>query len=75
VIDAVFTNAPTVSNNVVYVGSNDKNIYAFNAATGAKLWAAPTGQAIFSSPAVANGIVYVGSEDGNLYAYHLYGTA
>jgi outer membrane protein assembly factor BamB len=57
--------SPAVANGVVYVGSNDNNLYALNATTGANLWSyTPVG----SSPAVANGVVYVGSNDNNLYA-------
>ena len=55
--------SPAVANGVVYVGSNDGNLYALNASTGAKLWSYPTGAAVASSPAVANGVVYVGSDD------------
>jgi PGF-CTERM protein len=53
---------------VVYVGSEDYNVYALNATTGAKLWNYTTGGGVFSSPAVANGTVYVGGVDGNVYA-------
>ena len=63
--------SPAVANGVVYVGSEDHNLYAFNAQSGALLWKAPTGNGIpFSSPAVANGVVYVGSGDFNLYAFN-----
>src|SRR5579884_1403697 len=61
---------PAVVNGVVYVGSYDDNLYAFNAQTGAELWKAATGSLVLSSPAVANGVVYVGSIDGNLYAFN-----
>jgi outer membrane protein assembly factor BamB len=54
---------------VVYVGSDDANLYALNAATGARLWSFATGNGVESSPAVANGVVYAGSDDGNLYAF------
>jgi outer membrane protein assembly factor BamB len=60
--------SPAVVNGVVYVGSADDNIYALNAATGAKLWSFTTGNSVESSPAVVNGVVYIGSDDGNLYA-------
>jgi outer membrane protein assembly factor BamB len=51
-----------VDNGVVYVGSNDHNVYALNAATGAKAWSFATkGSVGYSSPAVAKGKVYVGS--------------
>ena len=60
--------SPAVANGVVYVGSYDDNVYALNAATGAKLWSFTTGSAVAYSAAVANGVVYVGSEDHNVYA-------
>ena len=60
--------SPAVANGVVYVGSDDDNVYALNASTGALLWSYTTGNDVYSSPAVANGVVYVGSDDGNVYA-------
>jgi outer membrane protein assembly factor BamB len=60
-----------VANGVVYVGSDDHNLYALNAATGAKLWSYTTGNFVSSSPTVDNGVVYVGSQDGNAYAFGL----
>src|ERR1700692_4083822 len=60
--------SPTVSKGVVYVGSEDYNVYALNARTGAKLWSYPTGSWVNSSPAIADGVVYVGSFDKNVYA-------
>ena len=63
--------SPAVANGVVYVGSDDGNVYALNASTGAKLWSYTTGSYVDSSPAVANGVVYVGSSDGNVYAFGL----
>jgi len=50
----------------IYVGSGD-DVYALNAATGAKEWTGATGGPVSSSPAVANGVVYVGSQD-DVYA-------
>ena len=60
--------SPAVVNGVAYIGSNDDNVYALNASTGAKLWSFATGESVYSSPAVVNGVVYVGSFDHNLYA-------
>jgi len=57
-----------VANGVVYVGSDDSNVYALNASNGAKLWSFATAAGVESSPAVVNGTVYVGSEDSNVYA-------
>jgi len=60
--------SPAVVNGVVYIGSNDNNLYALNASTGAFLWKYQTNGSVFSSPAVANGVVYFGSGDDYLYA-------
>ena len=60
--------APAVVNGVVYMGSDDGNVYALNATTGAMLWNFTTGGFVGSSPAVVNGVVYVGSFDHNVYA-------
>jgi outer membrane protein assembly factor BamB/pimeloyl-ACP methyl ester carboxylesterase len=59
--------APAVTNGVVYVGSLDNNVYALDAATGAKIWNYTTGSQVYSSPAVADGKVYVGSSDYKVY--------
>ena len=60
--------SPAVANGVVFVGSDDGNLYALNASTGAKLWSFATGSSVYSSPAIADGVVYVGSDDFNVYA-------
>jgi outer membrane protein assembly factor BamB len=60
--------SPAVANGVLYIGSQDNNVYALNARNGTILWSYTTGGPIGSSPAVANGVVYVGSDDGNIYA-------
>jgi len=52
----------------VYVGGDDKMLYAIDAVTGMKKWAFATGERIFPSPTVAGGVVYVGSSDKKLYA-------
>jgi outer membrane protein assembly factor BamB len=59
--------SPSVVDGIVYVGSQDKNIYAIEASNGNLIWKFTTNGAIISSPAVANGKVYVGSEDGYVY--------
>ncbi len=67
-IGQYFESAPAVVNGVLYIGSDDGNVYALSAATGAQLWNYTTGNPVDSSPAVVNGIVYVGSLDENVYA-------
>jgi len=64
------SSSPTVANGVVYVGSDDNNVYALNATTGASVWNYTTGSSVESSPAVVNGVVYVGSDDYNVYALY-----
>jgi outer membrane protein assembly factor BamB len=61
--------APAVgADGTIYVGSDDKKLYAI-APGGGLRWAVITGGAIRSSPAIGgDGTVYVGSGDGNLYA-------
>ena len=74
--------SPTVSNGIVYVGSqtsptsNDGRLNAFSAAgcgssVCAPLWQGLAGHASIteSSPAVANGTVFVGAFDGRVYAF------
>ena len=60
--------SPAVVNGVAYVGSDDGNVYALDAVTGALVWKYATGNAVESSPAVATGTVYIGSDDHNVYA-------
>jgi len=62
------SSSPAVVNGVVYVGSDDTNMYALDSHTGAKLWSYHTGGGVTSSPAVGNGMVYFGSWDNSVYA-------
>ena len=62
----VFTSSPTVSRGVVYIGSQQTGLFAFDAdGCGDEvcdpLWVGETGGAVLNSPAVAKGVVYVGS--------------
>ena len=54
--------SPAVANGIVYIGSGDGKVYAFNATTGATaLERHHRADAANSSPAVANGTLYVTS--------------
>ncbi len=65
----VFYGAPTVVNNVVYVGSESSNkFYALNAATGAQIWSKSIGGGVYSSAAVVGDLVYFGCSDNKVYA-------
>ncbi len=59
--------SPTVVDGVVYVGSQDKNIYAIGAWSGALIWKFATQGAVESAPAVVDGKVYTGGDDGYVY--------
>ena len=65
----IYYSSPTVANGVIYIGSEDHKLYAFDAITGQQKWTSSTGDSIDSSPAIVNGIVYVGSYDDKLYAF------
>ncbi len=53
----------------VYIGSDDRNLYAIDPDTGQEIWRFMTNGEINSSPAVgSDGTIYFGSADGNLYA-------
>jgi serine/threonine-protein kinase len=60
--------SPLVDGGVVYIGSNDGHLYAFDADTGAQRWRYPAQGAVTSSPRIADGTLYVGGQDGFLHA-------
>jgi outer membrane protein assembly factor BamB len=64
--------SPTVVNGIVYFGSQDKNIYAIGAWSGALIWKFGTQGAVESSLAVVNGKVYTGGDDGYVYCLNAY---
>ncbi len=65
----VFSSPIVGADNVVYVGSLDKKLYAINP-DGTKKWEFATGDKIFSSPAISadGAVIYLGSDDSKLYA-------
>ena len=76
--------SPAVANGVVFVGSDDHKLYAFDAAgttscsgtpkTCTPLWTATTGDKCSRHRSCRGGVVYVGSDDGKLYAFDATGT-
>jgi outer membrane protein assembly factor BamB/tRNA A-37 threonylcarbamoyl transferase component Bud32 len=65
--DKVYS-SPLVVDGVVYIGSNDGNLYALDAGNGSEMWRYPTGSSITSSPTIAGDLVYVGGNDQRLHA-------
>ena len=65
--------------NLVVVGSEDGNLYAFDSrprtfeggTTDPLRWIFTTGDKIWSTPVIRNGVVYFGSHDRNVYAVDL----
>ena len=60
--------SPIVHDGIVYVGSEDGNLYAIDEKTGETHWKFKTGGAVHSSPTVFKNTVYIGSFDGYYYA-------
>ena len=60
--------SPAVVGGVVYSGSGDHDVHAFDASNGTELWSTSIGTTNPSSPAVTGGVVYIGSLDHRLYA-------
>ena len=69
--------SPSVSGDLVFVGSRDAHLYAVDRKTGKQRWrfghkidyleGTPEFSWVLSSPAVANGLVFTGSSDGRFF--------
>lgn len=62
---------PLYYDNMVYCGSHNGNLYAFNLETGNVKWIFETNGEIHSSPVIKGNILYFGSNDDYLYAIDL----
>jgi outer membrane protein assembly factor BamB len=60
--------SPAVVGGLVYIGSDDGSLWAFDALTGAPVWRDPVGSQVRSSPSVVDGRVFFGSSGGFVYA-------
>lgn len=67
--DDTIESSPTLAGDTLYVTSFDGKLYALDARTGKRRWAASTKGAIYATPVVDGGTVYVGSMDHNFYAF------
>ncbi|MFP4354481.1 MAG: PQQ-binding-like beta-propeller repeat protein [Phycisphaerae bacterium] len=66
--DQAVTGTAAIADGVVYIGSQDKNLYALNLATGKKRWAYQADDAFDAPAMVHDGKVYIGSLDGVFHA-------
>lgn len=62
------TSTPAYHNDIVFCGSHDDKVYAFDSRDGDLIWSVETDGEIYSSPTIADGLVLIGSNDNNLYA-------
>ncbi len=69
-LDAVY-GLPVVSDGLLLVTSFDKHLYAFDRATGDKVWDYAVEQAIIGGVTLADGVAYFGSADHQVYAVDL----
>jgi len=65
---APFAASPAVVGNRVYVGSDNKTLYCFDAFDGSVVWEFKAAHEIFASPVVADGRVFTG--EGLHYSQH-----
>ena len=63
-----FESSPVVAYGMVFIGSDDHNVYALKEDTGETIWNFTTGRHVGTTPAVSDGKVFVGSDDGRFYA-------
>ena len=58
-----------VANGAVYISSDDGNLYALHAGTGARLWSIATGNPLYSPPVIVNGAVYIRGGFGGVLGF------
>ena len=62
-----FTGGPGRSGNRLLMGTENGEVFAFDASTGTQLWSATVTSEVLSAPAVADGIVVVRCIDGRVF--------
>lgn len=61
--------APAIVDGVLYIASEDGNLYALDTKTGALVWKAPMGAGSGASVVVDNGVIYVVDHNHTLHAF------
>jgi eukaryotic-like serine/threonine-protein kinase len=59
---------PVLSNQVLYFGAFDGNIYAVESSNGGLKWTVKTGAPVVGTVLLKDGVVYAGNSNGNVYA-------
>ncbi|TAN04883.1 MAG: outer membrane protein assembly factor BamB [Rhodanobacteraceae bacterium] len=67
--DARYAGGPTVSGNLLVVGTLDGHVYGYDATTGKRLWSATVDDEVISPPAIDAGTVYARTNSGAVYAF------
>jgi outer membrane protein assembly factor BamB len=65
---ATFWAPPTVSNGVAYLGDGHRQVRAFDAATGERLWRFETEGSVYGAPKLSQGRLFFGTSDERVYA-------
>jgi outer membrane protein assembly factor BamB len=74
ITNPITDSSPTVANGVVYIGTDDGYILAFNEANGNLLWTSPQlDSGLLSPPVVGFNRIYATTQQGTLYVYGLTG--
>ena len=64
-----WSGGPSVSGNLVVVGTLDGTVQAFAASDGAELWSAEVSSEVISPPAIGDGIVAARTNDGRVFGF------
>jgi len=62
--------SPVMYDDLIYIGSDDKRIYALSEYTGELIWSLKLDDVVAASPSVAGLTLVIGTESGTLYGIH-----
>ncbi len=67
--DALYAGGPTVSGDLLVVGTLDGHIYGINAKDGSPRWESVVNSEVVAAPAIADNLVIARTADGRLYGF------
>ncbi len=59
---------PAYSDGIIFIGSQDKHLYALNARDGSIKWKENLGSVVVSTPLIGNGSLYLGGGNGEFFS-------